>query len=367
MPTSSPPATDAVRPLFSICIPAYNRAKLLPPLLDSIVQQEFSAYEVIDYEDCSSEQAEIAKVCTAYENRLSRLRYHENEQNLGYDGNLRRLIALARGRYCLFMGNDDLLAPGALGHIAKQISPVDNVGVFLRAYAAFDTDSNRPVEYFRYFPEARVFEPGEETIALFFRRCVVISGMVFHRDASHALATTEFDGTLLYQLWLAAMLLRQMRGVYSPQPVALYRNGGVPDFGHSSSERGKHVPGQQTPESSLEFIRGMLRIADSIGSATSPAVTRAIFADLAVYSYPMLSVQARQPRGVFFQYSRDLAGLGFWTSPAFWMYFAGLTLLGPERCHALFVEIKKRLKATPNLRFLSRYRAEPVHHRHDLP
>ena len=38
---------------FSVCIPAYNRAKYLGTLLDSILSQEFQDFEVVICEDNS--------------------------------------------------------------------------------------------------------------------------------------------------------------------------------------------------------------------------------------------------------------------------------------------------------------------------
>jgi len=102
------------RPLLTVCIPAYNRATLLGPLLDSILAQNFDDYEVLICEDGSPERGAIANVAQRFQQlHLGRIRYEENATNLGYDGNIRRLVERARGRYCVFMGNDDLLYAGA--------------------------------------------------------------------------------------------------------------------------------------------------------------------------------------------------------------------------------------------------------------
>ena len=41
------------------------------------------------------------------------LRYYENEVNLRYDTNIRNLVEKATGEFCFFMGNDDVMCPGA--------------------------------------------------------------------------------------------------------------------------------------------------------------------------------------------------------------------------------------------------------------
>jgi len=48
--------------LISVCIPAYNRAAVLPELLDSILAQDFDDYEIVICDDCSRERDQIRAV-----------------------------------------------------------------------------------------------------------------------------------------------------------------------------------------------------------------------------------------------------------------------------------------------------------------
>lgn len=148
-------------PLISICIPAYNRAGLLPGLLDSILKQDFDDFDIVIAEDSSPERPAIAAKVAEYQQRFGdKVKYHENRQTLGYDGNLQRLVELATGAYVLFMGNDDLLAPGALAAVAVAVQERKDVAVVLRSYSSFVKDPDQPVQVFRYFGEDRVFPPG---------------------------------------------------------------------------------------------------------------------------------------------------------------------------------------------------------------
>lgn len=335
-------------PLISVCIPAYNRAGVLPELLDSIVTQDFDEYEIVICEDSSPERSAIRAVAQRYAGaHVGRIRYFENTKNLGYDGNLRHLVEAARGTYCLFMGNDDLLAPGALKAVAGAVKRYPNVGVVLRTYAAFEGRPENVVQEHRYFPEERYFPPGAETIATVFRRSVVISGMVIHRGAAQRCATGRFDGGLLYQLWLVANTLVEMGAVYLPQVLALYRTGGVPDFGNSVAERARFVPRAQTPESSLHFMRGMLMIADTLERERGLSVYKRIMSDIGNYSYPVLAIQANKPVPVFVRYGWWLARMGFWRYPLFHVYFIALLVFGNRRIDRLIAFIKRRLGHTP--------------------
>lgn len=335
-------------PLISVCIPAYNRAALLPPLLDSIFGQDFQDMEVVIAEDGSPERQAIRRLAGEYPARYpGRLTYHENPSNLGYDGNLRRLIELARGDYVVFMGNDDLLAEGALTAIVAAVRTHPNVGVVLRSYDSFVDDPGRPVQTFRYFDSECFFPASAPTVVTFFRRSVFISGMVVRRESAHKHATDRFDGTLLYQQHLVGQILASENGVYLPQILSHHRLGGTPDFGNSAAEHGRFVPREQTPTSSVHFMRGMLQIAADLERTLGLPLFMPILRDIGNYAYPILSIQAGSSRRTLLRYARDLAALGLWRVPLFHVYVLGLLILGRRNCDALIAGVKKHLGRAP--------------------
>ncbi|MFM1896554.1 MAG: hypothetical protein RLZZ385_1628 [Pseudomonadota bacterium] len=335
---------------LSVCIPAYNRAAVLPALLDSILTQDHDNYEVVICEDGSPERDPIRGVAMAYHSRYpDRIVYRENEVNLGYDGNLRRLLETASGDFVVFMGNDDLMCPGALRHIDDVLTRHPAAAVYLRSYAAFEGTPDNVIQEFCYFDREIYFPPGAASIGTVYRRSVVIPGMTFHRQTALDLATNRFDGTLLYQLYLVAEMLVSHGAVFSPQRVSLYRNGGTPDFGNSASERGSFKPRERTPESSLTFVQGMLNIARWVEQQHSLPIYQAIERDLANYAYPLLSIQADKPIGTFFRYGQQLARMGFGRYPIYWLYFGAIALLGVRNTDRLIVWIKRRFGRTPVL------------------
>ena len=324
-------------------------------MLDSILAQDYRSFEVVICEDKSPQRGEIRSIVEEYVSlHPGRIKYFENATNLGYDGNLRNLIEKASGDYCFFMGNDDLMCPKALSRVAAALDKYENVGVVLRSYAAFDGTPDNITQTFRYFQDEVFFPASQETAVTFYRRSVVIPGMVLHRAESVRYATSKFDGTLLYQLYLVANILQGMNGVSLPQVLVLYRNGGIPDFGNSKNEKGNFVPGEQTPESSLHFIKGMLDIPASIDRSRGTSIYAGIFRDLGNYSYPLLSIQAKKPINVFFKYAYNLFKLGFWKCPLFYGYFFLLVTFGVKRVDKLIAGVKRRCGGTPLLGNISR-------------
>jgi abequosyltransferase len=341
---------QSIFPKLSICIPAYNRAIYLAPLMRSIFEQNNSNIEIVITEDCSPERDDITRTVELFKSEFPNfIRYELNEENLGYDGNIRRLFELSSGDYCLFLGNDDLLAPNALRVISEILRNVEDCGVIVRTYAAFEKSPSEYKQVFRYFPNQVVIAPGVQAIAIGYRRSVVIPGMVIHRESAIAVSTNKFDGTLLYQLYLVGMILSKKRVVFTPEIIGLRRDGNAPDFGNSKSEKGKFTPKEQTPESSLHFMVGMLNIAKHIQESTGLAVYEPILSDIGAYSYPILSIQADKSKMVFLRYGVELARLGLWKHPLFYVYFSLLLILGVTRTDKIIKWVKQSLGYTPIL------------------
>lgn len=339
-----------LRPLITVCIPAYNRARFLPLLLDSILPQCNQDIEILVCEDGSPERAQISRIVEYYKKQSNvPILYQENESNLGYDGNIRRLVEAARGNYCLFMGNDDLLAPNSIDILTKILRQNPKIGVVVRSYASFDENSAGIKQIFRYFPEEKLFEAGPKAVSVAYRRSVVIPGMVIHRDSAFQLATDEYDGTLLYQLYLVGRIAAQRHVLFTPEIIALRRDGVAPDFGHSQAEKDIYTPTQQTANSSVAFMTGMLRIARELEDSTGLLVYNSICSDISAYSYPIISIQANNSRRKLFSYGMTLRKIGLGKSLWFHVYFISLLIFGKKNCDLLIRIVKRLLGSAPRI------------------
>ncbi|MFV8335251.1 glycosyltransferase family 2 protein [Flavobacterium sp. RSP29] len=112
-----------MKPLISIIIPSYNRAKLICETLDSVMEQTFTNWECIVIDDRSTDGTNA--ILKEYSNRdfrfitLSKpLKFKQGSsvsKNLG--------LQIARGEYIQFLDSDDILARDKL---EKQIDTLKN-------------------------------------------------------------------------------------------------------------------------------------------------------------------------------------------------------------------------------------------------
>ncbi len=317
-------------------------------MLDSILGQDYEDFEVVLCEDRSPERDAIVAIAEDYNQRYpGKLRFFLNEQNLGYDGNIRNLIDKAAGEYCFFMGNDDLMCGGALRTACDVIDRHENVGVVLRSYAWFDDTPDRLAAEVRYFDQERVFPPGPEAISIFFRRSGVISGYIVHRDSARDIATSRFDGGLFYQKYLTANVLVTRSAVFTPALLVLCRNSEPPDFGNSGSERGVYVPGTYTPQARLKMVAGALSIVNDLKEKRGVDVVDVVTRDFANYFYPYIRDQLNAPGRELFSLYREFGKMGFSKHCLFHVYFALGYVFGARRLDACIKLGRKMLGHSP--------------------
>lgn len=114
-------------PKFTVCIPTFNRAHLLPFAIDSVFAQTELDWELIVCDDGSSDRTpELMNLYTD-----PRVYYLRHPQNVGKSNNMRSGFEAARGEYFIKFDDDDRITPEFLaktGEILDRHPQVDFVG-----------------------------------------------------------------------------------------------------------------------------------------------------------------------------------------------------------------------------------------------
>lgn len=105
-------------PLFTIGIPTYNRPQFLERAIKSVLNQTFSDFELIVIDD-ASQTPQTQQIVQQFND--PRIRFIQNQQNLGIAPNVNRVFNQANGQYIGFLGDDDVFKPNLLEHIQQII------------------------------------------------------------------------------------------------------------------------------------------------------------------------------------------------------------------------------------------------------
>lgn len=306
-------------PLISVCIPAYNRAEFLSPLLDSIISQDATNFEILVAEDKSPQRDEIASIIQHYKSSSAvSIRAIFNSKNLGYDANIRNLIHHSAGRFCFFMGNDDIMAPSALKTVEHILLAEPNIGVLLKSYAIFSDSPTKPDYVIRYFKTDRKFPSGISAMSVGIRRSGVISGFVIDRAIAKKVETTKYDGGLYYQIYLASQALALKSLYYTRQLLVYSRSTESPDFGNADCEKDVFTVGKYTSSARVKMLSSALQIVRDVCKehGLQNSAWR-IERDYATYLYPFISDQLDLSPIKYVDFYFQMALTGLWRYPLF--------------------------------------------------
>lgn len=129
--------------ILSICIPTYNRKDCLIQCLESIVHQSvFSDIEIAISDNASSDGT--IEMMQEYIQKYPNIRYSRNDENLGFDRNMLKVVALATGKYCLFIGDDDAFFPDSLANIVNILQS-DEAEYYITNNWGYDIALENPV------------------------------------------------------------------------------------------------------------------------------------------------------------------------------------------------------------------------------
>lgn len=98
------------KPRISVLVPVYNAAPFIAATIRAVLEQTFEDFELILLNDASTDNS--AEIISEFDD--PRIRYAENEHNLGISATRNKLISLARGEYIAVLDNDDICLPQRL-------------------------------------------------------------------------------------------------------------------------------------------------------------------------------------------------------------------------------------------------------------
>ena len=111
---------------FSICIPAYNRARTILRTLESVKKQSFDDYEVLIVDDGSTDDTKETVGSYLKENSLEDKFLYFFKENGGKHSALNLGIEKARGVFFMILDSDDWLADDALNNLAGYCKKIEN-------------------------------------------------------------------------------------------------------------------------------------------------------------------------------------------------------------------------------------------------
>ncbi len=127
-------------PQVSVCIPTYNYGRFLPEAIESILNQNFTDFELLIIDDCSKDNT--TEVVQRYAAKDARIRFSVNSPNVGMVNNWNLCLREARGEFIKFVFGDDLLTtPDALRKMMAPLLADPSISLVATARNLIDPES----------------------------------------------------------------------------------------------------------------------------------------------------------------------------------------------------------------------------------
>lgn len=157
-------------PFFSIILPTYNRAHIITQAVESIVKQEFEAWELIIIDDGSKDHTH--EVIKRFTDARIKYIYQENTERSQARNNG---IKLASGKYICFLDSDDAYCTNHLLTFYKTLDKMNFPQALLFTNPIVINNNSEILENVAHFD-------GNDTLAYILRNSIIPDRVCIHRE-----------------------------------------------------------------------------------------------------------------------------------------------------------------------------------------
>jgi len=197
------------KPKVTVLMPVFNSDKYIKKSIESILNQSFADFEFLIINDGSTDSS--AKIIKSFTD--ARIKYIENENNLGIVETLNKGLGLARGEYIARMDSDDISLPE---RFIKQTQFMDKFpdvavcGSWVRNFGTVHSISKLPIDN------------EQAAIMLIFDNAIAHPASMIRRSAlPETLYRTEYIYAEDYDLWARLSLSWKISNI--PEVLLKYR------------------------------------------------------------------------------------------------------------------------------------------------
>jgi glycosyltransferase involved in cell wall biosynthesis len=202
-------------PKVTVFMPVYNRGAFVGPAIESVLAQNFQAFELLIIDDGSTDDS--MAVVGRYSD--SRIRVERNDRNRGIPYTRNRGLDLARGEYIALLDSDDRMAPRRLERQAAYLDRHPDIAT-LGGWVTKVNEKGRAVRNL-----IKPLHPDELKAWLLFRCCHANTSLMGRTEALRDLRYDE-DFTVSSDFELSVRLSRKHQVANMPRTLTLMREHG---------------------------------------------------------------------------------------------------------------------------------------------
>src|SRR6185436_14540438 len=251
-------------PQVSVLMSVYNGEKYLKEAMESILNQSFSDFEFLIFNDCSTDTSR--EIILSFND--PRIVFMDNENNIGLTKSLNKGISLAKGKYIARMDADDV------SH-ARRLSEQVN-------YMEKNSDVAVCGSWVQFLNESEIVElPTEKNeikVRLFCNSCLAHPSVMIRKSFLEKYALTyneQLKYAQDYELWVKCSHYGTIENI--PKPLLFYRRHAEQVSTHRKSQQENSadaarllqlqfleiVPAENERQIHLSIMKSQFQISDN--------------------------------------------------------------------------------------------------------
>lgn len=203
--------------LLSICIPTYNRVDKLKKSIEALIcitdKMQNDAIEIIVSDNNSSDNT-----FNLVGSHLDKLTYYRQEKNLGYDGNVKFLFSVAKGKFIFFVADDDKLIDDKFRELYHIIEDNQDVDCFV---VNFFQEYNKKDDKYSFIEKSKTIVQLKELGKYFHRPFIFLSGFILKNKKVNL--ENILNGTYFTQMDIALLTLDINSKLYIYRDFVVWR------------------------------------------------------------------------------------------------------------------------------------------------
>lgn len=205
-------------PIVTVIAICYNHEKFLEESILSVLNQTYTAIQLIVVDDCSEDKSQ-EKIQTLFKNNLH-VSLIFNEKNIGNCRSFNKALALAKGKYVIDLSTDDVLFPERIERQVRifEVSEPELGVVF--SNATFINEYSEPIRYL--YLENEHIASGNVYEEVIQKSYILPSTMMIKKEVLEQLG--GYDEALAYEdfdFWIRSS--RNWKYHYLPEKLTFHR------------------------------------------------------------------------------------------------------------------------------------------------
>ena len=132
-------------PKVSIGMPVFNGGTTIEKTIKTILNQDFSDYELIISDDFSDDNTQ--EICQRYADIDSRIKYYRQDRNFGMPvKNFQYVLKKAQGEFFMFASHDDPYHPEFISEMLKVMKFDEECSLCFCSYSISDENSSKEIK-----------------------------------------------------------------------------------------------------------------------------------------------------------------------------------------------------------------------------